>query len=71
MKPKLTSFFTSHPLEDSMKVALKMIKHNLHCALKALKAEEDDEYMKYLSEAHRMMEDIFKEIGKHPDNYKY
>lgn len=69
MKPQLTTFFQHYPMQGDMKLALKMIKEELKHAIKDLEEKEGDEYLSHLSKVHKMVEAIFVEIGKHPDQY--
>lgn len=69
MKPVLTTFFQSYPIEGNLKIALKMVKKNLEYAIKDLEDEGPTDYMKHLSDAHRQMEAIFTELGVHPNQY--
>lgn len=70
MKPVLTTFFQSYPIEGNMKVALKMIKKQIEHAIEDLDEKEDGNYMKHLSDAHRMLEAIYTELGSHPNSYR-
>ncbi len=70
MEKVLTSFFQLYPLQGNVKIALKMVKGKLKDAITAKEeAKDTDEYLKHLSDAHRMIESIFTELGKHPNSY--
>ena len=62
-------FFLKFPFEFSEHMVIKQIHKALECAEKAHK-EKDDDYMKYLSKAHTMLEAYFTEKGVHPDQFK-
>lgn len=69
MKPVLTSFFITYPIQGDLKLALEMVKKNIHLSIEDLD-EDSDDYMKHLSDAYRMLEAIYTELGIHPDSYK-
>lgn len=71
MEKKLVSFFQLYPVQGNLKLALKMVKEKIKDSIEAIEEKkEGDDYLKNLSDAHRMLEAIFTEIGKHPDTYR-
>ena len=70
MEKLLSSFFLLYPLQGNVKIALKMVKEKLKDAVTAKEeAKDTEDYLKHLSDAHRMIESIFTELGKHPNQY--
>ena len=48
-----------------------MVKHKIKDSIESIEEKKDgDEHLKHLSDAHRMLEAIFTELGKHPDTYR-
>ena len=69
-RPKLDKFFKEYSEEDNLEIALEMIAEKAECAKEALESDDEDEFLFYLLEAHKMIESLLTEINVQPEQIR-